>query len=250
GRALAEKAEEPGERYQQCRILRLLGEAHLAGGDEEQAASRFRAAMVAWHALAKEVRLPPPYLAEALVEQGKILWRLGERDTALVAFDAAVDADPDGASTHADVVAFLIVRGEYERALDAYHRALGSRAIDDYFKVYMSLWVLAEARRQGRPVDPVAREFLAGRDGPLWYDDLARFAGGRLALDALESRATTRGRRAELLYYSAVLGGDLRRDPARARRLLQGVVATGMVLFFEYEMAQHWLANGFGTDGR
>jgi hypothetical protein len=140
-------------------------------------------------------------------------------------------------------VAFLIVRNQYERALDAYHRALGSPEIGAYFKVYISLWVLAEARRQGLPPDPLARDFLASRDGTLWYDDLARYATGRMTLEALRARATTRSRRAELLYYQAVLGTD-RRHPDQSRRLLQGVVATEMVLFFEYDMARHWLRQG------
>ncbi|HEU5061409.1 MAG TPA: tetratricopeptide repeat protein [Kofleriaceae bacterium] len=245
-RAVKLPSDEPLDRYQQCKLLRLLGEARLDEGESELGKARLRAALVAWHKLSQQVELPDVLLAESLVEQGKILWRLGDRETALVAFDAAVDSDPDGASSHADVVAFLIVRNEYERAVDAYHRALGSRSIGDYFKVYMSLWVMAEARRQGRAVDPIARDFLARRNGRLWYDDLARFAGGRIDLPRLQSRATTRGRRAELLYYTAVLGGDVRADPGRARRLLEKVVSTDMVMFFEYDMAKHWLRNGFG----
>jgi tetratricopeptide (TPR) repeat protein len=249
-RAVEQPGDEPLDRYHQCKLLRLLGEARLDEGKGELGKARLRSALVAWHKLSQQVQLPDVLLAESLVEQGKILWRLGDRDTALVAFDAAVDSDPDGASNHADVVAFLIVRNQYDRAVDAYHRALGSRSIGDYFKVYMSLWVMAEARRQGRAVDPIARDFLARRNGRLWYDDLARFAGGRIDLPRLQSRATTRGRRAELLYYSAVLGGDVRSDPGRARRLLEKVVSTDMVMFFEYDMAKHWLRNGFGKRAR
>src|SRR5690606_11290652 len=115
-------------------------------------------------------------------------WALGDRDTALRAFEAAVDVDEDGEDTHTSVVSFLITRGDYERALDAYHRALGNYEISDYAKVYMSLWVLAEARRRGEAPDPLAEEFLAGREGALWYDDLARYATGRIARSALEDR--------------------------------------------------------------
>ncbi|MEM9492473.1 MAG: hypothetical protein AAGC55_25220, partial [Myxococcota bacterium] len=61
-------------------------------------------------------------------------------------------------------------------------------------------------------------------------------------------RATTRGRRAELLYYSAVLGGDYKR--AEIRDLLRGVVATDMVLFYEYDMAKYWLDKGFAPGKR
>ena len=145
------------------------------------------------------------------------------------------------------MVAFLIVRNEYERAVDAYHRALGSRSIGDYFKVYMSLWVLAEARRQGARRRPAGarlpgrarRPALVRRPGPL------RRRPHRPA--ALQSRATTRGRRAELLYYTAVLGGDVRSDPSRARAPARGRgLAPTWCMFFEYDMAKHWLRNGFG----
>jgi tetratricopeptide (TPR) repeat protein len=244
-RALVREEKRAFPRFQQCRLMRLLAESYRGAGRAQQAASRYRSSLRAWHELMEDMELSAAFAAEALVEQGKVLWQLGERETALAAFDAAVDVDPNGASIHADVVSFLIVRDEYERALDAYHRALGSREIGDYFKVYMSLWVLAEARRQGVAIDPLATDFLADRDGPLWYDDLARYAAGRIQIDALRRRATTRARRAELLYYTAVLPADVRKHAARARELLEGVVRTDMVLFFEYDMAKHWLRNGF-----
>jgi hypothetical protein len=40
-----------------------------------------------------------------------------------------------------------------------------------------------------------------------------------------------------MLYYTAVLSGD----PVKMRNLLRDVLATDMVLFFEYDMAKHWL---------
>jgi len=249
-RALARPATDPIARAQQCRLLRLAAEAYDGAGRPIEARARERAALFGWRHLMETAGIASALAGDALVEQGKVLWQIGEFDAALVAFDAAVDVDPNGASVHADVVAFLVVRGQYERALDAYHGALGSREIGDYFKVYMSLWVTAEALRQGRPVDPLARDFLAAREGPLWYDDLARYAGGRIRLAALERRATTRSRRAELLYYSAVLDRGLVQDPARARRRLERVVATDMVMFFEYDMARHWLRHGFGRAPR
>ena len=98
-----------------------------------------------------------------------------------------------------------------------------------------------------RPPIRSRRDYLAERDGPLWYDDLARYADRTHRPAAtLRRRATTRARRAELLYYTAVLEATPR-DPAAPRaQLLEGVVATDMVLFFEYDMAKHWLRNGFG----
>lgn len=244
GRATQGESDSPGDKFQRAKLLRLLGESHAGAGDDKLARATFKRALQMWVALRLEVELPAPYESEALIEMGKLIWWLGDREEALARFEAAVDANPDGASGYADIVSFLIVRGEYQSALDAYHRALGVTGFGDYFKVYMSLWVVAEARRKKVAPDPIAVAFLAKRDGPLWHHALAQYAGGRLELPALEARATTRGRQAELLYYTAVLGQDVGKDSSRAIELLRGVVGTDMVLFFEYDMAKHWLRNG------
>ena len=79
-------------------------------------------------------------------------------------------------------MAFLLLHDEYDRARDTFYQALASERIGDYYKVYMAVWVLAEGRRLGRADDDQARAYLAGRDGPLWFDDIARLASGRRAL--------------------------------------------------------------------
>ena len=63
---------------------------------------------------------------------------------------------PDLGNTYADVIAFLVPRGELEEALDAYHRALGRSEVIDYLKVYCSLWIIDLAHRAS-PI--VARSF-------------------------------------------------------------------------------------------
>ena len=111
----------------------------------------------------------------------------------------------------------------------------------------MSLWMLAEARRIGQSPDPLVREYLASRKGRLWYHHLARFATGRVDRASLEPRANTRGRRAELLYYTAVLDNG---EPQAIRRLLHGVLDTDMIMFYEYDMAKYWLSEGFSPAPR
>jgi tetratricopeptide (TPR) repeat protein len=237
--ALAGNARKPsGDRN---RLLRLFGEAELGRGRAAAARDRFREAMVGWTRLRVQSHLGRSELAEAEVERGKLYWHLGEKEKALTSIDRAVDLDPDGTGTHTEAVSFLLSRGEYNRALDAYHRALGSPEIRDYHKVYMSLWMLAEARRRDDQPDPLARDFLAARDGKFWYDDLARYASGRLELAPLEARADTRVRQAEFYYYSAVLGRATGQNAQVMRTKLERVLATDTVLFFEYDMAKLWL---------
>jgi tetratricopeptide (TPR) repeat protein len=228
------------------KLMRLAGEARAGAGQRDRAVGHYMRALGGWESLRSDGKhqLVPPFAADALSEIGKLLWHLGKPDEAMAAFAAAQDADPTSANTYAAIVSFLVVRDRYDDALDAFHRALGSSEISDYFKIYMSLWILAESRRAGREIDPFVRDFLASRDGHLWQDQLARFATGRATADALDKRADTRGRRAELLYYKAILSAQ---KPARIKVLLDGVVDSDMVMFFEYEMAKHWLSRGFAA---
>jgi tetratricopeptide (TPR) repeat protein len=244
-RALALPAPDPNIQFNHNKLMRLAGEARAGAGQQGRAVRHYLNALAGWERMraSKTYELRAPFAADALIETGKLLWHLGKRDEAMAAFAAGIDAAPGNGTAYAAVVSFLVVRDRYDEALDAYHRALGSSEVSDYFKVYMSLWVVAEARRAGHEIDPFARDYLADRDGRLWHDELARFATGRVRLAGLEKRATTRGRRAELLYYRAVLAET--RSPARTRSLLEDVIDSQMVMFFEYEMAKHWLEAGF-----
>lgn len=242
-RALALDPKSGLDQYNRARILRLAGDAMAAAGSAEQAEEYWKESIGAWIELSETLDLPDSFKGELLVESGKAQWQLGDPDTALLAFDHAIDVDHDGADTHSSVIAFLIVRGYYRRALDAYHRALGSQEISAYNKVYMSLWVVTETRRNGEPPDPIAVKYLASRKGQLWHDELAQFASGKTDRATLERKATTRGRRAEMLYYSAVLDDSMPRHEVLA--VMQQVASTGMILFYEYDMAKYWLSKGF-----
>ena len=148
---------------------------------------------------------------------------------------------PDGADTFTQAVTFLLTHDDYDRARDAYYQALASDQIGDYFKVYIGLWILADGRRRGLADDRITLEHLRGRDGPLWYDDIARAATGRSDLAALAAKATTLARRTEATFYGAMLGLGAASEAERRRRL-GDVVASELVLFFEYELARSYLA--------
>ncbi len=244
-RGIAASPMSPFDRFDQNRMRRLASTAAEDAGQSELAERHARQALEAWASFQRDVGpLRAAYQGEMLVDLGKLRWRLGERDEALDTFARAVDADGDQATTPARVLSFLIIRDEPTAALDIYHRAVGSREIADDFKVYMSLWVAIDARLRGHPVDPVAAKFLDDRSGPLWHDDLARLASDRVDSGSIADNADTRGRRAELLYYRAMLEA-MPADPDTARELLRRVLASDMVLYFEYDMARHWLEHGF-----
>jgi tetratricopeptide (TPR) repeat protein len=239
--------DEPIDSYLRAKLLKLAGDAAAGGGDLDGAREHWIAALSIWADLGDGAQLPPALAGERLVAGGQLLWSLGEKEEALRLLEASVDVDADGAETHIQVVAYFLQQDEYTRALDAFHRAVIADRISDYHKVYMSLWLLAAARRRGVDADPLVVEYLDGRDGVLWHDDLARLATGRIGLAELERRSTSRGRKAELAYYTAVLGlgigeGQPQWSEAEVRALLEDVVRTEMVLFFEYNMARQLLA--------
>jgi len=231
--------------YVKAKLLKLSGDGAKCLKDLDGARERWMLALSLWADLGDANQLPPPLAGERLVQAGQLLYALDQKADGLGLIEASVDHDPDGADTHTQAVAFFIVHDEYARALDIFHRAVIADRIGDYHKVYMSLWVLAEARRRGIEPDPLAVEYLEARDGVLWHDEMARLATGRVTVADLSRRAATRARKAELASYTAVLGlgpeGPARPD-AEVRALLEHVVETDMVLFFEYEMARHWLA--------
>lgn len=230
----------PADRYARAKLLRLSADVAAHAGDTAAAHEESVRALEIWADLGR-LELPPPLTGERLVESARLLWSLGREQEARDLFAAAMDADPDGADTATQTVTFLLTHDDYDGARDAYYQVLASDRIGDYFKVYIGLWILAEGRRRGAPDDRITSEHLRGRDGPLWFDDVARAATGRLDLAALAARATTLARRTEVTFYAAALGlGD--GDDAARRRALADVVASDMVLFFEYDLARSYLA--------
>ncbi len=237
-RAIKLPGERPAEQYARAKLLRLAGDAAAGAGATEAAANHYTSALELWADLGERLDLPPNLAGERLVESGKLFWALGKPDDGAELLSSASDVDPNGADTHIQSVAFLLLHERYDQARDNFYQALASDRIGDYFKVYMALWIVAEGRRLGHPDDDQARAYLDARNGPLWYDDVARLATARVTPAELVGRAHTRARRAELTYYTAVLQPP---SPDEARRLLEDVLASDLVLFFEYDMAKHQL---------
>jgi lipoprotein NlpI len=219
-----------------------MGEAFELAGDPAGAETTRKAALADWDLLAG-IGLTAEGKAEAGIERAKLFYQLGERDESIAQFQGAIDAAPDRGGTYADVIAFLVPRGELDEALDAYHRALGRNEVSEYLKVYCSLWIVDLARRAGQPVDPLASSYLASTDGGKWYDDLARWASGRQNEQQLTARVDTPAKRAESAFYRGMRAfSEGKADDAK--RLWKEVVDTDMMAFFEYDMAQMYLRLG------
>lgn len=247
--SLASAADRKEFLYWRAKLGRGEGDAHeLAGAAAEAEKARRQAVqdfelldrMISHGNLNSEEAVE---LAEVDIERGKVLYEVGDRVAATASFERAIDAAPDRGATYAEVLAFLVPRGEREEALDAYHRALGRQEVSEYLKVYCTLWITDLDRRAGEPEDPLARAFLESIEGGKWYHELARWASGRATDAELVAHAESNANRAEAWFYQAMRraqGGRL--DEARA--LWKRVLDTQMMAFFEYDMASYYLHHG------
>jgi tetratricopeptide (TPR) repeat protein len=236
------KENRPEELYWRAKLRRELGDAFESIDDAHGSEAARKSALADWDVFLG-FGIEPDFAAEAWIEKAKLLYQLGERDDAIAAFEKAIDAMPDRGNTYADVIAFLVPRGELEESLDAYHRALGRNEVTDYLKVYCSLWIIDLARRAGQPEDPLAAAYLSSTDGAKWFDDLARWATGRETDAMLVSHADGPARKAEASFYRAMRAATDGRA-ADAKALWHEVLGTDMMAFFEYDMAAYYLKHG------
>ena len=232
-----------GDRYRRAKLERLSADALRRAGRHREAAARYLDALRSWASLGETKDLPRPIAAERFLDSGRALWWLGDATRAVDLAMAALDADPTTSAIPAGAVAFLIEVGRYHDALDAFHRGVGEQDVGELYKVYMSLWIIAEGRRLGEPRDPIAVEYLTSRRGDLWYELLAKAATNRLTFDALRAAATTGPRRGELAFYGAVLGLDPEAvTPAGRKKLLQQAIDAKVIFDAEYDLARRYLA--------
>jgi len=232
-----------GDRYRRAKLERLAADALRRAGNQRAAAAQYLDSLRTWASLGESKDLPSSITAERLLDSGRSMWWLGDSARALDLVSSAVDADPESPAIPAGAVAFLIQTGRYREALDAFHRGIGEPAGNELYKVYMSLWILGEARRIGEPRDRIATEYLGGRRGDLWYELLARAAVGQIPFERLRAAATTGPRKGELAFYGAVLGLDPRSATPEGRRLLLRQTVEAQVVFdAEYDLARQYLA--------
>lgn len=231
------------DRVRYAKLARIAGDASRAANRSRQAANFYLDAMRAWASLGPDNELPGGLRAERKIEFARALWFVGESDKAVDLVFDGIDEAPSNAGNYATATAFLLHVGSYAAALDIVHRALSQSDVGELHKVYMCLWVVGEAHRRGEPRDRQAVEYLASRQGDLWYELLAKAATGRADLATLRAAAITGPRKAELAFYSVVLGLDPdAATPAGARKLLSKVVDAKLVLDAEYDLARRYLA--------
>ena len=158
-------------------------------------------------------------------------------------FSAAEQIDPRSPAVYVDPLIELVKGGDLPRATAVYGRAMERPDVPEDLKLYLSLWVRdLAARTHAAPVDR-AEAFVREYRGDRWTTALAAHARGELPYDELLAKASNKGEQVEAHFYEAMARwrqGDL----AGARALLDAVLASGMMSFFEYELAHGFVQRG------
>lgn len=224
----------------EARARQQLGEIALRRGDRADSMRHIRMALRHTNDLLARPSDDGGDRAARLVERGKLLFYLGDTALAMADFARAAELSPDDVKVYADPLIAVVSHGYYDEARTIFRRAMARRTLAPSLKLYFSLWIGELARRQGHPVEPEAEAFVAAFSGEGWSKKLAEHARGSVTFDGLMSAAQDRGQRAEALFYEGLRRWDAG-DVDGAKVLLRKVIETGMMGFFEYDMAQAYL---------
>ncbi|MEE9384979.1 MAG: hypothetical protein V3V08_16360 [Nannocystaceae bacterium] len=218
-----------------------LGLIALRSGDKAAARKELKSGLRQLNLLLSLPNLPDREHSARLVDRYRILFMLGEIDLAMADFRSSISATPGQPSTYAQTLLLTTSHAYYNEALEVYRRAMNRHEVPASLKLYFSLWIFDLAQQQGKAAEPRAREFLTGYEGEPWHMMLAQHALGLASFDQLTKRAKTAGERAEAYFYEGLRRWRIGEED-RAVSLMKRVVSTRMMSFFEYEMAQIFLA--------
>jgi tetratricopeptide (TPR) repeat protein len=232
--------EDSGRRAE---VLEKLGDAQRRAGRTAQAERSYAEALAGYErvALSRAGR----DLGLVHVRRAVVLDRLGRRADALAAFRQALGAGRGQLEVYARVLSYLVSAepADAPLALEVFRASQRQLRLPAEWRVYFALWVRAIA---ARATEPAAREaasreateaLAAVRGASGWSAQLARFATGALPYPELLAAASNRGEQAEAHFYEAMRQLAEGRA-AEARALLDKVLETRMVSFYEYQIAQ------------
>ncbi len=226
------------DRLERANILEHLGDAFAAAGNAAQAERMYRQSLRVWDAVATQVG-DGPGRARVALRRGILLDRLGQRQEALSAFRQAMTANPQARDIYAGILAHLVSSlPDLAFAQEVFRGSQRQLTLEPEWKVYFALWVKVVAARAGGSADEdVVAVLREQADGGGWSGKLARFGVGDLPYRELLSAAGNPGEETEAHFYEAARRLEAG-DQEGARTLLQRVLQTHMVAFYEYAMAR------------
>lgn len=232
--------QTPDSALERANLLERLGDALRATGDTSQSQEVYRRALELLRPLADAGDERRRALTRVRI--GVLERRLGERENADDAFRAAIEATPDWREPYAEILAHLVVSDpDPAFAEEVFRRAQIGMALEREWRVYFALWLQAIAARAAAPPSAEAHRILvAEASSPGWPGMLASFAQGTLTYEQLLAAAQNPGQRCEAHFYAGTRKLAVG-DTEGAREAFRRALETGMVAYFEYEMAQELL---------
>jgi tetratricopeptide (TPR) repeat protein len=229
-----------GDARPRAEIWEHIGDASRASGDRDAAQRAYEKGLLAWRELGPVAASRRAGLAP--LRRGVLLGRLGRATEAKVAFREAMDAAPGARETYATILAFLVVsQPDAAFAHEVFRSAQNQAGLAPEWKVYFALWQRMIASRSGEAIETDVSDVLAEfAKGDGWSAKLASFGAGSLSYEALLEQAATLGERAEAYFYEGARRLSAN-DVAGAHQFFAQVLATQMVSFFEFAMAQELL---------
>ncbi|HEX2676309.1 MAG TPA: tetratricopeptide repeat protein [Polyangiales bacterium] len=222
---------------QRAELLERFGDAQRELGARDEAMKAYEKSLAIWNEIGGELR--QKQASNGLLRRGVVLGRLGRAAEAKAAFTQAMDAAPNQRETYATILAYLAVsEPDAAFAHDVFRSARNLAGLPPEWKVYFALWLRMIAARAGQHADAdVSDIFDDFAQGDGWWGKLARFGSGKIPFDKLVDEASGIGERTEAQFYEGArrLGvGDAR----GAREMFDKVLASQMVNFYEFAMAQ------------
>ncbi len=218
-------------------VLENLGDAYGASGQPGQATRMYQEALSVWDRASGQ--LHGSDLASAQVRRGIVLDHLARHDDAKAAFREAISAAPHVQEVYAQILSHLVtIDPDPALAAEVFHRAVSELTLDPEWRVYFALWVKILSDRAGQPAGEEATRTLDDAShAHAWWGMLAKLGTGHVTLDEALGSADGLGQKAEAYFY----GGAWQLTTghaSEARAAFQGVLATHMVMYYEYAMAQ------------
>ncbi|MGB1699840.1 MAG: tetratricopeptide repeat protein, partial [Nannocystaceae bacterium] len=216
-----------------------IGEIAVWLGDEQRARESLRSALETLNLVLAQPNLDEFLRAFWLTERARVLFFAGETRLAMQDFRDAVSTAPERPLTYAEPLILAVSYGLMREASEIFAQAM-RHDLPPPLKLYFALWVHDLALRQGVTPPATASDFIDGFRDDGWVGHLASHARGELSSADLFARATDRGQRAEADFYEGLKAwrtGDRTTSLAKMVK----VIESGMMSFFEYEMAQNYL---------
>ena len=224
-------------------LLERLGDVARRLRKDSEATRLYQRALATWDQLRSV--LQGRKRAALQVRRGVLLGRLGQHANSIEAFEQGIHDAPDWLQVYAGVLAYLVVaEPNLSFATQVFYRVQRQLSLEPEWKVYFALWVGVIAVRAHGSLDAEVTELvddLAKRTSSSWWRRLAQFGAGKLSYGELRGLARDPGQLAEAHFYAGAqrLGKN---DNTEALRFFEKVMQSQMVSFYEFAMAQEFIA--------